>query len=230
MGTQRIAVLVDGDNINAAHANEILSRAGKLGRVDVARVYAGLNPSCEWLKTPGYRLFHAGAGKNAADILLCIDAMELAMTGDLSTFVIATSDGDFSHLVLRQRERGLHVLGLGEAKAPECFRLACSEFATLEGGKLAAQPPTSRPAVRNCSVLDWNIRKMIASGSEAGQGIPIADLGRLMGQKHGTRIGDMPDKTWRAYLTSRAKLYDLDPRGPKAKVRFKPDGFAALPV
>ena len=105
MGTQRIAVLVDGDNINAAHAGEILSRAGKLGRVDVARVYAGLNASCEWLKTPGFRLFHAGAGKNAADILLCIDAMELALTGELSTFVIATSDGDFSHLALRQREQ-----------------------------------------------------------------------------------------------------------------------------
>jgi uncharacterized LabA/DUF88 family protein len=107
----RIAVLVDGDNISAKHSSQVILLAEKLGRVDVARVYAAGNQQSDWLTTPGYRLMHAGAGKNSTDLLLCIDAMELALIGGLESFVIATSDGDFSHIAQRLRERGLHVLG-----------------------------------------------------------------------------------------------------------------------
>ena len=47
---------------------------------------------------------HAGTGKNASDLLLALDAVELALRGDVDHFVIASSDGDFSHLALRLRE------------------------------------------------------------------------------------------------------------------------------
>ncbi|MFX0544955.1 NYN domain-containing protein [Roseovarius sp. S1116L3] len=220
MEARRIAVLVDGDNINAAHANEILSRARKLGRIDVARVYAGMHPSCDWLNTPGYRLMHAGAGKNAADVLLCIDAMELTLTGELSAFVIATSDGDFAHLAHRQRERGLHVLGMGETKAPENFRQACSAFSVLEKVPNATETRTKGDA----SQMDHDIRTMISQYSQKGRGMKICELGARMRNLHGTGLNSPPN--WRAYLAARPALYDLDPRGPDAFVRFRPDGFA----
>ncbi len=226
MEARRIAVLVDGDNINASHANEILLRARKLGRVDVARVYGGAHPSCGWLSTPGYRMMHAGAGKNAADVLLCIDAMELTLTGGLSAFVIATSDGDFAHLAHRQRERGLHVLGLGEEKAPRSFQLACSEFQNLKAETAAKRPVSAKDEY----AFDRRVRSIIQQNSQNAAGITITSLAHKMRAAYSTQISTHPEQTWRAYLSKRTDLYDLDPRGPNAMVRYKPEGFAALPL
>ncbi len=222
MSAERIALLVDGDNIGATHSKDILSYARKLGRVDVARVYGGAHHSCDWLNAPGYRVMHAGAGKNAADVLLCIDAMELALTGGLQTFAVATSDGDFTHLSQRLRERGLHVLGLGEAKAPECFRMACSTFVQLGATRLI-------PTVTSAD-FDRRIRAMIQQHTEKGSGMRLVDLAREMSRTHGTQISTYPERSWRAYLANRSNLYALDPRGPEAMVRYKPAGFAGLPI
>lgn len=228
MSATRVAVLVDGDNVSARHSTEILSRARKLGRVDVARVYAGAHPSCDWQAAPAYRLMHAGTGKNAADVLLCIDTMELALTAGLETFVVATSDGDFAHLAHRLRERGLHVLGLGEAKAPEGFRLACSEFEELNA---VAQTVANQPDCKTgAHMFDRQIRMMIQKHSQKAAGMRVADLSREMKHAYGTQISAYPERTWRAYLSNRAELYDLDARGPDAKVRYRPEGFAALPL
>jgi hypothetical protein len=224
MVTRRIAVLVDGDNISASHSSQVLSEAKKLGRVDIARVYAASNHQSDWLTTPGYRLMHAGAGKNSADLLLCIDAMELALIGGLENFVIVTSDGDFKHIAQRLRERGLHVLGLGEAKAPKSFRLACTEFGLLKT-RHTCRNATAIPEGGNFSKLDLNIRTMIAQHSENGGGMRIVDLAPKMHTAHGTRISTYPERNWRAYLTQRPALYDLDPRGAEAHVRFRAEGF-----
>ncbi|MCR8725038.1 NYN domain-containing protein [Frigidibacter sp. ROC022] len=227
MSARRIAVLVDGDNISASHAPKVLAEAARLGRVDIARVYAALNQPSDWLRAQGYRLLHAGAGKNAADLLLSIDAMELALESGVESFVIASSDGDFTHLAQRLRERGLHVLGLGENKAPMGFRLACTEFHCLEEGEPKAAPPAEEnPA--DCADLDLKIRSMIARYSTNGTGMRIAELGPQMHRTHAVRISTLPERTWRAYLSSRPALYQLDPKSPEAKVRFRPEGFAAL--
>lgn len=222
---KRVAVMVDGDNIGAAYADQIRKAATPLGCRNVMRVYhAGTQP-CDWLSTAGYRSFVAGAGKNAADILLCIDAIEIAMQGQIDTFVIATSDGDFSHLAHRLRERGLHVLGLGEEKAPPSFRLACSNFLTLKS-KAIAEPVTAEPT-GEFSDFDQKIRCMIANHSKNGKGMRIVELAPKMSVLHGTRIGALPEKTWRSYLSKRPTLYDIDPRGPDAMVRYKTTGFIA---
>lgn len=224
MVERRVAVLVDGDNVGARHAAAILSEAGRVGRVDVARVYANATSTSGWFATPGYRAIHAGAGKNAADILLCIDAMEFALEGDHDTFVVATSDGDFTHLAQRLRERGLRVHGLGEDKCPETFRLACNAFMLLPGSRACSHPAgVPEPP----SDFDQKIRSMIANHSKNGRGMRIADLSPKMYAVHGTRISTFPEGNWRAYLAARPFLYDLDARGPDAAVRFRPEGFAA---
>lgn len=224
MSARRIAVLVDGDNMSARHSAEILSEATGRGRVDVARVYAAANRPSDWLATSGYRFMHAGTGKNAADLLLCIDAMELALISGVEAFVIATSDGDFTHLAQRLRERGLHVLGLGENKAPQGFRLACTEFVLLGARENFGTPPSS---VEESSELDQKIRSMIAQHSRNGRGIRIAELGPKMHAMHGTRISTYPERNWRTYLSRRPALYEIDARGPEAMVRFRPEGFTA---
>jgi len=237
MSIYRIAVMVDGDNVSPVHAARILAAATKLGRVDVARVYASGAQPTDWFGVAGYRAMHAGAGKNSTDILLSIDAMELALRDEIRTFVLATSDGDFSHLAHRLREKGLHVLGMGDEKAPDGFRLACSEFTILKRDKPATPkvvkpdtttktilPPTQKPQCQ-ATDLDRKIRVVIGQNSLGGMGMRIASLGAQMSTKHGVLISKTPDKSCLAYLIARPALYDVDPRGPEAMVRYLMDGF-----
>jgi len=81
---------------------------------------------------------HAGCGKNATDVLLAIEAVALSHSGMAEVFAIATSDHDFSHLALHLRERGFDVIGIGEEKAPETWRRACTRFHEI--GEKAAEP------------------------------------------------------------------------------------------
>lgn len=221
MSARRIVVLVDGDNVSASHADRVMAEASRLGRVDIARVYAAALRPSDWFATPGFRIMHAGAGKNAADLLLSIDAMELALADGLESFVIATSDGDFTHIAQRLRERGAHVLGLGEEKAPETFRLACTAFSELPALKCAAIAPPV-PKASKCSELDKNIHSLIAVHSKNGRGMRIVELNNAMRKLHGTQVNGFPEGSWRGYFMKRPDRYDIDPRGPDAMVRFRP--------
>lgn len=239
--TSRIALLVDGDNISAANLSRIRQIAEKLGRADIARVYGNALTAPGWLAADGFRFIHSGTGKNATDLLLTIDAMELALTAGIEGFVLVTSDGDFTHLANRLREHGLCVTGIGEAKAPSAFRAACTTFhqidpeAARSAPKIAlvvnaaakATPP--KPAPKTTDELCRNIQKILAENGPAAQGMMIARLASAIHARHQVRISTLPEKTWRAYLLARPELFDLDPKGPDAKVRLRsPATIASL--
>jgi uncharacterized LabA/DUF88 family protein len=227
----RVAVFIDGDNLSATHAKNVLSKADSIGRVDLARVYCNGNSNSKWFDIPGFRALTCGTTKNAADILLCIDAMEFACTGTFDAIVIGSSDGDFTHLAQRLRERGLPVIGLGEEKAPPKFRKSCSHFSTLPTAqKSNAKSKSEAPATAPSDDLNRNIRSIIANESKKGQGLEVVKVGVLMNRKHGTHIKNHPDKTWRKYFTKPPELFEIDPAGPGAKVRFLPSGFERLPT
>lgn len=216
----RVAILIDGDNVSPAYAEAIATRARAEGRIDLHRVYADATRPSGWHDARGARMIHAGSGKNAADLLLTIDAMDHCQPGAFGTVVLVSSDGDFAHLASRLRERGVTVIGAGEAKAPQGFRDACSQFVALD-------LPARGPGTSGCATaLDHNIRTVIAEHSRNGAGMRLADLAPRMHARFGTRISTYPERTWRAYLAARTDLYDLDPRGPDAHVRFRPAGFA----
>jgi hypothetical protein len=232
----RVAVLVDGDNIGAQHAGAILNIGRHEGQVDVARVYGDASKAVGWHAALGFRFVHSGTGKNATDLLLAVEAMELALCGGVASFVIASSDADFGHLAHRLRERGLTVVGAGEAKTTQLYRASCSRFELLPGAVACqakatatapvAAPPAVKVATGGPSGLDVKIKAIIAAHSTKRQGMRIADLAPRMHTEHGVKISTFPERTWRAYFAARDALYDLDPRGPEAKVRFKPQGFA----
>ena len=220
-----VAVLVDGDNISADHAAVILELAQRHGTADIVRVYGNAACNSGWHDALNYRMIHSGTGKNATDILLAIDAIEFAQTRSLQTFVIASSDGDFMHLAQRLREHGLTVIGTGEAKAPQGFRAACTSFNEL-GPVLQSTSKCTRVAHKNdISKFDAKIQTVIAEHSKNGLGIRISLLSQQMKHQHRTKISTYPEKNWRTYLKDRPTLYDLDPRGPEAMVRYKRDAF-----
>lgn len=214
----RVAILVDGDNLSPAYAEPIAALGRAEGRIDLHRVYTDATRPSGWHEARGARMVHAGRGKNAADLLLAIDAMEHCTPGAFDALVLASSDGDFAHLATRIRERGLTVIGAGERKAPPGFRDSCTRFVTLDRSpRLPAQRPTP---------LDRNIRSVIAEHSRNGAGMRLAELAPRMHARFGTRISTYPERTWRAYFAARNDLFDLDPRGPDAHVRFRADAFA----
>lgn len=80
-------------------------------------------------------------GKNATDIAISIDAMDILYTKNVDTFCIVTSDCDFTPLATRILSEGKTVIGFGERKTPSAFVNACSTFLFLDedaGEKKAA--------------------------------------------------------------------------------------------
>ncbi|MEJ6397003.1 NYN domain-containing protein [Yoonia sp. 208BN28-4] len=218
-----IAVLVDGDNVSPSHARQIIAHAATCGQLQTMRVYCDASSGTGWHAADQFQVMHAGAGKNAADVLLALDALELALLRGVRHFVIASSDGDFSHVATRLRDHGAHVTGMGEAKAPAHFRAKCSAFANL--GDATAGQATKGENTGDIAQLDQQIRSMIAVHSTNGEGMQIAQLAPKMHQKYAVRISTLPEKTWRGYLSARPNLFALDPKGKDARVRFLPQGF-----
>jgi len=109
-----------------------------------------------------YQQFAYTTGKNASDIALVIDAMDLLHSGRFDGFCLVSSDSDFTRLASRLREQGADVYGFGGQKTPESFRHACRRFiytenllpeaqvSEPEGGTVRAlQPPSAAiPTIR----------------------------------------------------------------------------------
>ena len=135
-----IALLIDSDNVSAKYIPSILSELSKYGKITVRRMYGDWSQDRlhSWLtRASRYSLTpvmqpNNTPGKNASDIGLIIDAMDILYTGDVQGFCIASSDGDFNKLATRLREAGKVVIGMGEKKTPESFRVSCERFIFLD--------------------------------------------------------------------------------------------------
>ncbi len=134
------AVLIDADNIPAKFAGPILQEITALGEPALRRVYGDWSSGrlSNWSKTVkelGLVAHQESAnttGKNASDIGLVIDAMDILHTGRFDGFVLVSSDSDFTALANRVREQGMDVIGIGEAKTPESLRNVCNRFILVE--------------------------------------------------------------------------------------------------
>ena len=137
---QRLAVLIDADNASVRHAQAIFEEIAKLGEANVRRIYGdfagerlkGWREVIQPLAIVPQQQFNYTTGKNAADITLVIDAMDLMHRGGLDGFCLVSSDSDFTRLAQRLREGGAVVYGFGAKKTPEAFRNACSRFIYVE--------------------------------------------------------------------------------------------------
>jgi hypothetical protein len=145
----RFAVLIDADNTSPQIAGGLFEEVAKFGEASVRRIYGDF--SNQRLKSwtdilqkyaiDPYQQFAYTTGKNASDIALVIDAMDLLHSGRLDGFCLVSSDSDFTRLASRLREQGADVYGVGAQKTPESFRQACRRFIYTEN--LLPQAPTS---------------------------------------------------------------------------------------
>ncbi|MBY3088310.1 NYN domain-containing protein [Rhizobium laguerreae] len=136
----RLAVLIDADNASAKIADGLFEEIAKIGEASVRRIYGDFANarSKAWTDVLArhaiipQQQFAYTTGKNASDITLVIDAMDLLHSGRFDGFCLVSSDSDFTRLAARIREQGVDVFGFGEQKTPESFRQACRRFIYTE--------------------------------------------------------------------------------------------------
>lgn len=136
----RVALLIDADNSPASKIDLILNELSTFGETNIRRAYGNWKKSElkgweEALHEHAIRpmqQFDYTKGKNASDMAMVIDALELLYTDRPDAFGIVSSDADFTPLVMHLRAKGAAVYGFGAQKTPEPFVNACSRFLYLD--------------------------------------------------------------------------------------------------
>ena len=147
---RRFAVLIDAENTSPRIAAGLFDEVAKFGEASVRRIYGDFSNQRlkSWTEIlpkfaiDPYQQFAYTSGKNASDIAMVIDAMDLLHSGRLDGFCLVSSDSDFTRLASRLREQGADVYGFGEQKTPESLRQACRRFIYTENLLPEAQTTT----------------------------------------------------------------------------------------
>jgi len=139
MEEKNIALLIDVDNVRAKYAKSIFDELNPFGTVSIRRIYGN------WQKPNGWdesllleysiqpiQQFDYTKGKNATDMAMVIDAMDILYSKNVDIFCIVTSDSDFTKLVMRLRESQAYIIGMGESKTPIALTKSCNKFIHLD--------------------------------------------------------------------------------------------------
>lgn len=137
---RNIALLIDADNTTPAGIDPVLTVMAELGQVNIRRAYGNFAKQglSKWDKITNkfgirpQQQFDISKGKNATDMAMTIDAIDLLYQGKVDGFGIMSSDGDFTPLVTRLRQDGIVVYGFGSAKAPDAFKSVCTRFIDID--------------------------------------------------------------------------------------------------
>src|SRR3954469_23660374 len=236
----RLAVLIDADNASAKIVDGLFDEIAKIGETSVRRIYGDF--SSVRLKTWADVLSkHANipqqqfayiTGKNASDITLVIDAMDLLHSGRFDGFCLVSSDSDFTRLAARIREQGVDVFGFGEQKTPESFRQACRKFVYTEN--LRAGAANSQDAGSNSKPLlppgaaTPIIMKVITQMESEDGWVPLGEVGKQLANL----ASDFDPRTFGfrklSDLVRKTNSFEIDEQnGRSMRIRVKPTAAAA---
>ncbi len=137
---ERIAVLIDSDNVSHKNIQGILKEIVNYGTPTIKRIYGDwtTQQASGWKSvllenalTP-IQQYSYTSGKNSTDSAMIIDAMDILYEDNVERFCIVSSDSDFTRLAIRLREAGRYVIGIGERKTPNAFITACDKFIYMD--------------------------------------------------------------------------------------------------
>jgi hypothetical protein len=149
--TPRTMLLIDADNVSADVIQQAIEAVmARHGAIHVRRAYCTAEAAvahAKLFKSLSIRpIVNLSAGKNSNDIALAVDAIDLAIAERPAVVVIVSSDSDFAPLVIRLREKGCRVEGIGQlGKTGEEAPQAYDHFEDLAHHK-AARGPARRGA------------------------------------------------------------------------------------
>ncbi|RMF36429.1 MAG: NYN domain-containing protein [Alphaproteobacteria bacterium] len=222
-----LAVLIDADNVSASNAEAILREITSYGEPALRRVYGdwsspqlkGWVEKAQELGLVQHQQTANTRGKNASDIGLVIDAMDILHSGRFDGFVLVSSDSDFTRLAIRIREQGLTVIGIGEEKTPRSLKNVCNRFVTIENilekpgpaedGKPGAPSGKKRPLSEAIPLI---IAAMDRIDPE-GEWYPLGQIGNQL-------LAEIPDFDPRSY--GKTKLSDLVRETRRFEIRRGP--------
>src|ERR1700756_5409977 len=188
----RLAVLIDADNASAKIADGLFEEIAKIGEASVRRIYGDFSSSRSkaWADILArhaiipQQQFAYTTGKNASDITLVIDAMDLLHSGRFDGFCLVSSDSDFTRLAARIRAHGLDVFGFGEQKTPESFRQACRRFVyteNLRGGVTSNQDAAVRAQpLQPPDAATPILKKVIGQMASEDGWVTLGEVGRQL--------------------------------------------------
>ncbi|UPK01217.1 NYN domain-containing protein [Bradyrhizobium sp. 170] len=230
----RLAVLIDADNASAKIADGLFEEIAKIGEASVRRIYGDFSNA----RSKGWadilskhaiipqQQFAYTTGKNASDITLVIDAMDLLHSGRFDGFCLVSSDSDFTRLAARIREHGVDVFGFGEQKTPESFRQACRKFVYTENlltgtaniqdavlGAKPLQPPDAATSI---------IKKVITQMESEDGWVSLGEVGRRLANL----ASDFDQRTYGfrnlSDLVRKTNAFEIDqPKGGSIRIRLK---------
>lgn len=186
----RLAVLIDADNASAKIADGLFEEIARIGEASVRRIYgdfanARLKAWTDVLARHAIipqQQFAYTTGKNASDITLVIDAMDLLHSGRFDGFCLVSSDSDFTRLAARIREQGVDVFGFGEQKTPESFRQACRRFIYAENllpsvGSNGVEPVQTPTPLQPPTAATPIIKRVLAQMESEDGWVPLGAVG-----------------------------------------------------
>ncbi|WP_419694420.1 NYN domain-containing protein [Mesorhizobium muleiense] len=229
-----LAVLVDAENVPARFADRLFEHVATLGCASVRRAYGDFSGlwSAAWASAcarhaiVSQQQFSAGAGKNSADIALVVDAMELLAESRVDAICLASSDGDFSPLALKLRERGMALYGFGGADTPERFRQACKRFTYLENlaPNAAASLPVDVRILKPIANVTGLLRRAFVHAKSQEGWASLSDIEQLLPRLR----ADFDPRTYGQRnllaLVQRTKVFAVDMQhdnGPRVRLKRK---------
>ena len=202
---KNIALLIDADNTTPEGIDPVLTVMAELGQVNIRRAYGNFAKDnlAKWDKITNkfgirpQQQFDVSKGKNATDMAMTIDAIDLLYQGKVDGFGIMTSDSDFTPLVTRLRQDGILVYGFGETKKPQAFKSVCTRFNEIK--KLIANYKSEFPAQdkdsnsSDAEGLDSELMELItAAYSEAKRDekgyANLSQLGQIAGNRSSSDV------------------------------------------
>ena len=188
---QKIALFIDADNAPAGKFEVVLSEVAKYGVVTIRKAYGN------W-KSPTLKkweeLLHEYAiqpiqqydltkGKNASDIAMVIDAMDVMYTKQIDVMCFVSSDSDFTPLVTRALAEGKVVLGFGERKTPSPFVNACSKFLFLDQEKEETKGKSKPKSIKSDTKLINLLRQAIEATEDDDGWAALGPVGSHISNK-----------------------------------------------
>ena len=177
----RIALLIDAENVPVNRMESVIKEMAKYGTAITSRFYADIKAiSDDWRRISSefairpIHQYNVAVKKNAADMAMSLDALEIMNQGLVNMFILVTSDSDFTPLVIKLREKGAIVVGMGDQKASKAFVSSCNEFKYFDyllDGEKAEDISTSD--------LETTIRGLIIESGTDGK-IMLSSLGNLL--------------------------------------------------
>ncbi len=203
-----IALLIDADNADLGTIERVLAELADQGDVRIRRAYgnwfkSGLKAWDAQLTGHGIRAVQQSdpvKGKNATDLALVIDAVDLHHTMRPDVYALVSSDSDYTPLAHYLRERGAKVLGFGRPNTAASFQAACTTFTPIQPATASAVKPKTEPA--RPPTLAQLLTEAIRNNADKQGWARVGVVANHMRQHHGQAAKDHGKASWTKVLES----------------------------